>query len=127
MVIAQGIPAADVGEGSMTASNMKGVLGLLAGAALIMQSGPALADTIDGDWCHADGRRLSIAGPDIVTPGGTHVKGDYDRHHFNYVVPASEPGTGETVAMILQGELQMHLKPPAGESQTWRRCSKPIS
>jgi hypothetical protein len=111
----------------MNASNTKRVLALLAGTAFIVQSGPALADAIDGDWCHADGRRLSIAGPDIVTPSGTRMKGDYDRHHFNYVVPASEPGAGGTVAMILQGELQMQLKPPAGEDQTWRRCGKPIS
>lgn len=101
--------------------------GLMAGTILVVQGGPVLADAIDGDWCHADGRRLSIAGPEIVTPGGTRMKGDYDRHHFNYVVPASEPGAGGSVAMILQGELQMHLKPPSGEGQTWRRCGKPIS
>src|ERR1700676_3280759 len=111
----------------MISPNATRLLGLLAGAAFLLHGAPALADAIDGDWCHADGRRLSIAGPDIVTPGGTRINGDYDRHHFNYVVPASEPGAGGTGAMILQGELQVHLKPPAGEGQTWRRCSKPIS
>ena len=90
-------------------------------------SGVARADAIDGDWCHGDGRRLSINGPDIVTPGGAHLKGDYDRHHFTYVVPSSEPDAGATVAMVLQSEIQMRLKPPAGEEQTWRRCGKPIS
>lgn len=55
------------------------------------------------------------------------MKDECDRHHFSYVMPASEPGAGGTVAMILQGELQMHLKPPAGEGRTWRRCGKPIS
>ena len=45
----------------------------------------------------------------------------------DYFVPAAEPGAGGTVAMILQGELQMKLKPPAGEDQIWRRCGKPIS
>jgi len=54
--------------------------------------GAALADAIDGDWCHGDGRRLSINGPDITTPGGTHLKGDYDRHHFSYVVPGVRAG-----------------------------------
>ena len=29
----------------------------------------ARADAIDGHWCHADGRLISIAGPRIVTPG----------------------------------------------------------
>ena len=55
------------------------------------------------------------------------LKGDYDRHHFSYVVPASEPGAGGTVAMVLLSEILMHLKPPTGEEQTWRRCGKPIS
>jgi hypothetical protein len=94
---------------------------------LVLFSGAALADAIDGDWCHGDGRRLSINGPDIITPGGTHLKGDYDRHHFSYVVPVSEPGAGATVAMVLLSEILMRLTPPAGEEQTWRRCGKPIS
>lgn len=111
----------------MITGNTTRLFALLAGATLVLHSGPVLADAIDGDWCHADGRRLSINGPEIVTPGGTRMKGDYDRHHFNYVVPASEPGAGGAVAMTLQGELQMHLKPPAGDGQTWRRCGKPIS
>ena len=115
--------------------SLRGFSGLLAPAAgalfalplLALLGGAALADAIDGDWCHADGRRLSINGPDIVTPGGAHLKGDYDRHGFAYVVPASEPGAGATVRMALQSEILMHLKPPAGEEQTWRRCGKPIS
>ena len=111
----------------MITRNATRLVGLLAGTVFILQSGSVLADAIDGDWCHAAGRRITINGPDIVTPGGTRMKGDYDRHGFNYVVPAAEPGAGGTVAMILQGELQMHLKPPAGEGQTWRRCGKPIS
>ena len=43
---------------------------LLALPLLALSGGTALADAIDGDWCHGDGRRLSINGPDIVTPGG---------------------------------------------------------
>ena len=94
---------------------------------LVLLGTPALADAIDGDWCHEDGRRLSINGPDIVTPAGTPTKGEYDRHHFSYVVPANEPGAGATVAMILLSELQIRLRPPAGEEQMWRRCGKPVS
>ena len=98
-----------------------------AGALLVLSAGTALADAIDGDWCHADGRRLSINGPDIVTPAGTALKGDYDRHHFTYVVPANEADAGATVAMVLLSELQMTLKPRKGEEQIWRRCGKPVS
>jgi len=31
---------------------------------------PVFADAIDGDWCRADGKRMTIRGPAIVTPGG---------------------------------------------------------
>ena len=94
---------------------------------LALFSGVARADAIDGDWCYEDGRRLTINGPDIVTPGGAQLKGDYDRHHFSYVVPSAEPGAGATVRMVLLSEILMHLKPPSGEEQTWRRCGRPIS
>ena len=100
---------------------------LLALPLLALFSGVARADAIDGDWCHGDGQRLTISGPDITTPGGAKLKGDYDRHHFSYVVPSTEPGAGATVAMVLLSEIQMRLKPPTGEEQTWRRCGKPIS
>ena len=45
---------------------------------------------------------MSIRGPDIVTPGGHNIRGDYSRHSFSYVVPAGESGAGETVSMILR-------------------------
>ena len=93
---------------------------------LLFGARAAVADAIDGNWCLDNGSRLSINGSDIVTPGGRQIKGDYDRHHFSYVVPASEPGAGGTVAMVLLSEIQMRLKPPTGE-QLWRRCGKPVS
>lgn len=99
----------------------------LALAFVAFQTGVARADAIDGDWCYSDGRRLTINGPDLTTPGGAQLKGDYDRHHFSYVVPSPESGAGATVAMVLLSETLMRLKPPAGEEQTWRRCGKPIS
>jgi hypothetical protein len=49
------------------------------GAALLFAA-PAQADAIDGDWCREDGKRMSIRGPDIVTPGGKAMRGDYSRH-----------------------------------------------
>ena len=53
---------------------MKAMTLFAAGAALIALSVPAHADAIDGDWCRADGKRMSIHGPAIVTPGGgTHL------------------------------------------------------
>ena len=94
-------------------------------------AGPALADAIDGDWCHqASGRRFSIRGPQIVTPGGKHMAGDYSRHWFNYVVPAPEPGAGKTVFMQLLDENTVHLRlgeQTAANPETWIRCSPTTS
>lgn len=98
------------------------VAAVLALPMLVLQTGAARADAIDGDWCLGDGSRLSINGPDITTPAGRQLKGDYDRHHFTYVEPS-----GGTVSMVLVSEIQMRLKPPAGDEQLWRRCGKPNS
>ena len=101
-----------------------------AGITLLM-SGVAQADAIDGRWCHQDGRRLAIRGPEITTPGGSRISGDYGRHNFTYVVPASEPSAGQTVYMRLLGEYLMHsrLGAPAGEGppEVWNRCPPDIS
>lgn len=102
---------------------------LAAALAFAVIAGPALADRIDGDWCHTkDGRRLSIHGPEIVTPGGKTMQGDYGRHAFNYVVPAPEPGTGQTVFMTLMDENTVVLRVGAqGATETWLRCSPSTS
>ena len=99
----------------------------LAGAALLLAGGPALADAIDGDWCHA-GLSLRIEGPKIRTPGGSQIEGRYARHDFSYVVPAAEPEAGAEIEMQLLSEETMSLarKNAAKPAETWRRC-KPIS
>ncbi len=105
----------------------------VAGAAvgLVMIAGPAIADAIDGDWCHTpDGRRFSIRGSAIVTPGGKQMEGDYSRHAFNYVVPTPEPGAGKTVFMTLLDENHVHLRLGeafAANPETWVRCSPTTS
>jgi hypothetical protein len=111
----------------------------LAGAALCVSLyaagvGPALADAIDGHWCFTDGKRISIQGPAIVTPGGSHIQGDYGRHSFSYVATPADPGAGQTVSMLLINDDIMHLRigGPAtysadGSVQVWRRCGPPTS
>ena len=91
-------------------------------------AGPARADAIDGQWCDSKGKSLKIDGPNIVTPGGTEMTGDYDRHVFTYVVPAGEAGTGDTVVMQLFGDDDLNLTTgPAGgarsQPENWRRCN----
>jgi hypothetical protein len=100
-----------------------------AGLGLLLAT-PVLADAIDGDWCQKDGRRLSIRGSQIVTPGGKQMEGEYSRHWFNYVVPPPEPGTGKTVFMQLLDENTVHLRlgvAPDANPETWIRCSPTTS
>jgi hypothetical protein len=89
---------------------------------------PAFADAIDGDWCRADGKRMTIRGPAIVTPGGQQTNGDYTRHSFSYVIPAGEAGAGVTVSIQLLGEYLAHARQGADASvQEWRRCQPGVS
>jgi len=100
--------------------------------AALLVSAPAFADAIDGNWCHPDGRRLSIRGPAITTPGGNHLQGNYDRHYFSYQIPATEPHAGEMVFMTLMGEYLVHSRTgptetSAGPVEAWNRCAPSIS
>jgi len=89
---------------------------------------PALADAIDGHWCHNDGRRFSIRGPEIVTPGGKQIEGNYSRHFFSYTVPSPEPGAGQVVEMSLLNENTVHLRlGEDGTPETWVRCAPSVS
>ncbi len=98
------------------------------GAALLAQSLPAAADAIDGDWCGADRKHMTIRGPDIVTPGGAKMQGAYSRHAFSYVVPAGEPGAGATMSIVLLGEnLAQARAGDAAPVQEWKRCQPGIS
>jgi hypothetical protein len=99
-------------------------LGFVLGLALLLASGAsARADVIDGDWCHDDGRRLSIKGPAIVTPGGARLQGDYTRHTFQYLSPATEPDGGRTVSMILLSESSVEVhRERLDRVEVWHRC-----
>jgi len=89
--------------------------------------GPALADAIDGAWCHDQGDRMMIRGPLIVTPGGNRVQGDYSRHAFSYVVPAGEAGNGTLVRMVLMGEEHVQVQFGQSTPVIWNRCGPPTS
>ncbi|MDJ0947464.1 MAG: hypothetical protein QNJ94_00935 [Alphaproteobacteria bacterium] len=97
--------------------------------AMLLSAKSAWADAIDGNWCASDGRHMTIHGAKITTPAGTRARGDYSRHAFSYVVPASDPGAGSSVSMILVDENTVHLTMNAtstssaqAEVQIWRRC-----
>lgn len=103
-----------------------GVIGLLAWGAM---TAPARADAIDGDWCSAEGKHMTIRGPAIVTPGGNRLEGQYSRHSFSYVVPAGEPGTGDSVDIMLRGEYLAQSRQGGAQAPTvdWRRCQPTVS
>ena len=97
-------------------------------------TGPAWADYIDGNWCFGDGHTFSIKGSDIVTPGGNKITGDYSRHSFSYVVPASEPNGGAMIAMTQLNQMTIYVtqetEPASGKSspvQIWKRCTPTTS
>jgi hypothetical protein len=93
---------------------------------LALTATPALADKIDGDWCHVDGRHFTINYHDLTTPGGHHVVGDYGRHSFSYVVPEGEPDSGATVQMMLINEqtVQLRISGKDAPLQTFKRCEQ---
>jgi hypothetical protein len=98
-------------------------------AGVLLQTGIAHADAIDGDWCSTDGMRMSIRGEKITTPGGKQIEGNYSRHAFDYVIPAGENGSGDVVNIVLRGEyLAVSRQGPAqAPLREWHRCKEGIS
>ena len=102
--------------------------------AALLTAGPAWADAIDGNWCIGDGRRMSIEGPQIVTPGGKRMMGDYDRHAFAYTAPKGEPDAGALISMVLIDDDTLVVSTGPGTAapnqapvRTWHRCGPPVS
>jgi hypothetical protein len=99
---------------------------ILTSLCLTWLAAPARADAIDGDWCANDGRRFSIRGPDITTPGGNAVRGNYRRHSFSYVAPQGEASPGAAIAMLLLNENQVAVQ-TGNATEVWLRCKPAIS
>ncbi len=100
----------------------------LLGGLTVAAAHAARADAIDGVWCLEPDLHLTINGPTIVTPSGAPLWGDYSRHAFSYVAPAGEPNAGATMQMRLLNEDTMQRRAaPAGNVETWHRCSPPTS
>jgi hypothetical protein len=99
---------------------------------LVMSADRAAADIIDGNWCHADGRTFSIQGPELVTPRGHRITGNYSRHYFSYTVPDSEPAAGAKILMTLWNENTVHVQTEttgsgSGKEEIWNRCGPSVS
>jgi len=102
---------------------------VLVAAAMLLQTGAARADAIDGDWCSTDGLRMSIHAEKITTPGGRQIEGNYSRHAFDYVVPSGEKGSGEIVSIILRSEYLAFSRQGSADApmREWHRCKETIS
>ena len=92
---------------------------------LLVSALPARGDAIDGQWC-LGASHFQINGPNIRTPGGNEMTGEYNRHGFRYVVPSNEQGAGTQIVMVLLNEETVHLTRGTSAPETWKRC-KPIS
>jgi hypothetical protein len=97
-------------------------------ALVLLAPGAAKADALDGEWCR-DALSLTIQGPNILTPGGTRMTGDYRRHQFMYVIPPGEAEAGGRVEMTQLNDEEMDLRvTPSSASaapgawERWRRC-----
>jgi hypothetical protein len=86
--------------------------------------GQNYVQVLDGEWCHADGKRLSVRGADIVLPGGKPLRADYARAYASWVVPQGEQNAGMTVTMMLIGSDRAHTREGAADTPPleWRRC-----
>jgi hypothetical protein len=67
---------------------------LAAAVVLVVFAGQALADAIDGNWCHNDGCRFSIHGPTSSRLAESICRAITAWHYYTYVPPAAERGAG---------------------------------
>jgi hypothetical protein len=98
---------------------------LISWVAFVAGASSACADAIDGQWC-LGASHFEISGPNIRTPGGSDIIGEYNRHGFRYVVPSNEQGAGTQIVMVLLNEETVHLTRGTSSPETWKRC-KPTS
>jgi hypothetical protein len=93
----------------------------LVASVFALAAGHAWAQDFNGDWCHRDGRKMSIRIPEIVLPSGKQVLGVFDDDRFVYVVPDGEPGAGQVVLMVWVDEVPGRSLPP----HVWVKCAPP--
>lgn len=107
--------------------NLSMMTALVAGVMVLLPV-TAEADSIDGNWCHNDGRRVMIEGSNFISPGGKKMTGNYGRHDFSYVVPQGEPGNGKMVQMsLIDDDTITVVGGAAADPQAWQRCRAPTS
>ena len=61
----------------------------------------AMADTVNGEWCSLDGRRLEISYENVRLNEEYDMKGDYDRHHYVFRIPPLNQDEETTFDIVL--------------------------
>ncbi|WP_425416827.1 hypothetical protein [Oricola indica] len=94
--------------------------------ALLLFAAPARAHEIDGNWCSADGRMLSVHEGTASIPSGAKVIGEHKDHIFRYVGPAEDPESGHDVRIrIFHDEdlvLERIIEGSPQPEERWHRC-----
>lgn len=96
---------------------------------LLAFAGPAQAGALDGTWCAPDGRRITVAGTDVLTPGGQRTTGAYNGQAFHFQVPPNEWDSGKSIWMVLKAPDSARVSTLAENQQgppphdRWRRCA----
>ncbi len=87
---------------------------------------PAMAHSIQGIWCHKDGRRMEIRDSTIILPRGTTTTGDFWRHYFDYVIPPGEDeaGTGRHLQLLRDDKTVYDVPANKRDAEpiVWTRC-----
>ncbi len=92
-------------------------------------AGPVRAGALDGTWCSPDGRRITVAGTSVLTPGGQRTSGIYNREAFHFLVPPNEWDAGKSIWMELKSPDSVRVSTLAENQQgppphdRWQRCA----
>lgn len=96
---------------------------LATGALLALMPTGVWADSVDGIWCSANSSRsIQISGPNMTTPAGRKVTGQYSRHVAAYLIPEPESGAGGALLIQLLNEDEAQVTEPEKTPEIWRRC-----
>ena len=70
---------------------------------------------------------MSVDGPNVVTPGGTKITVEYDRHHMKYIGPNGEKEAGQKIDMTVLDNEDAERRVDNGPLRPWYRCARPTS
>ena len=104
--------------------------GLVLGLFLMMavSARPVQAHALDGTWCSGDGRRITVDGTAVITPGGGRATGAYSQFAFSFKLPDGERPAGATIWMEPKGPNAARVSTVGRDQQgppphgLWHRC-----